>query len=269
MTDYIPFLSKKGYNIVKIFKFVETSGGVFLVCSEKQSDKKYIAKITFLFKKEDAYVFDTEVQALKYLKSSQVSIFVPKLYECFKTKTYNIIIMEYINGKSIFEYHKFGKHQWQSIICQISLFVALLEKNKILHNDLWDANIIIIGTKKEFLNIGDYKIKTSGILVKVIDYQYTHQYSTKSEINSKIISTSSDEIKTELGWNTKFHLGGDLNQFYGIISEYPTLPKEYTKVFQSIVIKNSIKNAKFPYTTIHENLEVHNFMCDLLSKCQI
>ena len=61
--------------------------------------------------------------------------------------------------------------------------------------------------------------------------------------------------KKSLGWSSKFHVGGDLNQIFGLLSNYKYIPKKLKKELKSIVIKN--KNYKDPknwrYTTQNEN----------------
>lgn len=50
------------------------------------------------------------------------------------------------------------------------------------------------------------------------------------------------DLKKDLGWSHKFHVGGDLNQILGILSDEYDIPKSIKKKIDAIVIKNSNNN---------------------------
>lgn len=225
MDSIIDYLKLKGYTIGKTYKAVNDIRKVFSVRLNK---KRYIAKIC------DS---DTESQALKYFQKHRFN-FAPALHLRKNFGHYTLIIMEFLPGKKL-SYYRYGKHSalfWKVIIIKIIKIVAVLEKHKILHNDLWEDNIII------------YKND-----VKLIDFEYTHQYTKSSKIYCNDVMSQAQDKQAEkmrLGWSRKFHLGGDLNQILGIISDFSSIPEYIQKNIKKLVIQT---NMDFPYTSIEGN----------------
>jgi len=225
MNNIIEYLKLKGYRIGKTYKAVNDIRKVFIVYLNK---KRYIAKIC------DS---DTELQALKYFQKHKFG-FTPKLHKYKSFGTSTLVIMEFLPGKRL-SYYRYGKHSalfWKVIIVKIIKIVAVLEKHKILHNDLWEDNIIV------------YKNN-----VKLIDFEYTHQYTKSSKIYCRDVMSQAQDKQAEklrLGWSRKFHLGGDLNQILGILSDFSSIPEYIENNIKKIVIQT---NADFPYASLEGN----------------
>jgi len=244
-------LKSKNYKINKIMK--ETQNNMVIVVNNN-----YVVKVLNLQKTIDKYEIlnmETEVDALKYFTFKlSVSLFFPTYIENFIYKQNSFVVMSYIKGKTLIEYR--DKNMpiiwWKSLIYQLILVVYILEDNKILHNDFWDANIILEPLKDKFTieyKNKKYKIPECGFIVKIIDFQYTNQYKKLSKIRSPFVLTTSKEHQNEkkrLGWSNKFHVGGDLHQILGILSEYKYIPKILKKNIEMIVSKN--EGTDFPYT---------------------
>lgn len=175
----------------------------------------------------------TELEALKLLQSD----YVPKLYGHKKNKITYSIYMEYIPGKKLSFYKNklMSEIWWKNILYQIVCFCKKLEDMKILHNDLWDDNILV------------YKNK-----IKVIDYEYSHDYSRKTRVYSAFIVEGNKNEKLRLGWSVKWHTGGDLNQILGILSEYTSIPKKYKQYIRKHVLVRP--GSDFPYATTKANI---------------
>lgn len=229
MTDAVnkilTYLKANSYKIGKTYKFVDDQRKVFVVYLK---GKKYMAKICNS---------ETEYQALKYFGKHKFT-FAPKLYKHKNFGPLVLIITEFLPGKKL-SYYRYGKQSslfWKVIIIQIIKIVEQLEEHRILHNDLWEDNIII------------YKNKA-----RLIDFEYTHQYTKHSKIYSADVMSQAPEHQAEklrLGWSRKFHVGGDLNQILGSISQFSGLPENMEKNIQSIVVKSG---GDFPYTTVTDN----------------
>lgn len=171
----------------------------------------------------------TEVEALKTLAGP----WVPKLLDNYIHKKYYIILTEYIVGHKLSYYKESNKdiEWWRDIFWQLVYFCKFLEDQKILHNDLWDDNIIVRKNK-----------------IVVIDWEYAHDYSGKTPISSPIILGNDTKTKKELGWSKRWHTGGDLNQIIGIL--LPRLPyRAYLK--KHVICK---PKARFPCTITGNNI---------------
>jgi hypothetical protein len=260
-------LSKCNYKIIKIYKQTQKDI-VILVESNKfnKSNKsvKYVAKISLNMK-----TIATEIQAYTYFLNHDDFInshFFVKLVEILPN---NIgFIMEYANNAiPLIEFsnnNNLGAKWWQSLILQLLAFTNLLEKHKILHNDFWDANIMIQRypkNRKLIVDIYDgdcdtkIVIPNEGFIIKVVDFQYTHQYmNSNSTIISPMVKSEKQCNKAEkllLGWTSKWHTGGDLNQIFGILHEYISAPKQFIRYVAKHVYKR--KTSKFPYATTRTN----------------
>ena len=138
-------LSKCNYKIIQIYK--QTPKDIVILVESNKFNKsnksvKYIAKISLNVK-----TIATEIQAYTYFLNHDDFInshFFIKLVEILPN---NIgFIMEYVNSAiPLIEFsdNNLSAKWWQSLILQLLAFTNLLEKHKILHNDFWDANIMI------------------------------------------------------------------------------------------------------------------------------
>ena len=72
---------------------------------------------------------------------------------------------------------------------------------------------------------------------------------------SKFFNKKVQSKKKKMGMSSKFHVGGDLNQILGLLSNYKYISKQLKKELKKIIIKN--KNYRYPenwrYAIQHEN----------------
>jgi len=193
--------------IYKIIK--ETKNNIVIIISK--NNKKYIAKILNLLKTTDKLEIlnmKTEIETLKYFTFNLTLPFFPKYIDDYICNKNNVVIMSYIKGKSLIDYDnkKMPNIWWKSLLYQLILVVYILEDNKILHNDFWDANIILEPYYKkitiEYKN-HLYNIPKSNFIIKIIDFQYTNQYKNKSKIYSPYVMSKIKKYQKEkarLGW---------------------------------------------------------------------
>ena len=256
--SYVKCIEFKKYTINKIIK--ETKNNMVIIISKNK--KKYVAKILNFSKtidKLEILNMNTEIEALKYFTFDVDLPFFPKYIDDYVSIKNKMVIMNYIKGKSLIDYdnQRLPNIWWKSLLYQLILVIYILEDNKILHNDFWDANIILEPNYKK-INI-EYKsclytIPKSNFTVKIIDFQYTNQYKNKPKIYSPYVMSEMKKYQKEkarIGWSEKFHVGGDLNQILGILSNYKYIPKKYKKNINKIVIRN--ENAEFPYAIQKNN----------------
>ncbi len=254
--EYIKCINKRSYKTTDhIYKKTNNN----IVLDIIKNNKYYVCKILFGEKNGDKLELKnmkTEISALKFLEKLKLPFF-PIYEEDFVCKNMHLVIMEKLNGKLLidFKHKKMSKKFWKNLIFQLVLTIYILEDNKILHNDFWDENLIIVPIIKtlniQYNNI-NYKIKD--FIVKVIDYQYTNQYSNNPHITSELVMSKNKSYQKEkkrLGWSEMFHTGGDLNQIFGILSEYKYIPSSLKKYFEKNVITN--KEADFPYAIQEQN----------------
>jgi serine/threonine protein kinase len=250
--NYEKCIKHEGYIPGKIIKKTENN----IVMIVFKNKKKYIAKILNILKTIDRLEIlnmNTEIEALKYFSYKLVLPFFPKYINDFTCNKNKIVIMSYIEGKTLIEYDniKMSYDWWKSLLYQLILIIYILEDNKILHNDFWDANIIL-EPHDEDISI-KYKNKTYDVpkfdfMIKVLDFQYTNQYTSNPKIYSPYVMSKFKKYQKEkkiLGWSNVFHVGGDLNQILGILLNYKYVPKNIEKSIRNIVVKN--KGTKFPY----------------------
>ena len=250
--NYKKCIETKKYTMDKIIK--ETKNNIVIIISK--NNKKYIAKILNLLKTTDKLEIlnmKTEIEALKYFTFNLTLPFFPKYIDDYICNKNNVVIMNYIKGKSLIDYDnkKMSNIWWKSLLYQLILAIYILEDNKILHNDFWDANIILEPYYKKITIEYEnhlYNIPKSNFIIKIIDFQYTNQYKKNSKIYAPYVMSKMKKYqkeKTRLGWSEKFHVGGDLNQILGILSNYKYIPKKIKKNIDKIVIKN--EGTDFPY----------------------
>lgn len=250
--SYKKCIETKKYTIDKIIK--ETKNNIVIIICK--NNEKYIAKILNLSKTTDKLEISnmkTEIEALKYFTFELNLPFFPKYIDDYMCNKNNIVIMNYIKGKLLIDYNdiKMSILWWKSLLYQLILAIYILEDNKILHNDFWDANIILEPYNKRITikyknNL--YNIPKSNFIIKIIDFQYTNQYKNNPKIYSSYIMSKIKKYRGEkerLGWSENFHVGGDLNQILGILSNYKYIPKNIKKNIDKIVIKN--EGTDFPY----------------------
>lgn len=65
---------------------------------------------------------------------------------------------------------KINIQQVYSIIIQLAYIIYIMHNEGYVHGDLHEYNIGIIITKKKYITILNYKVKTFGYIVKLIDY---------------------------------------------------------------------------------------------------
>lgn len=264
LNNYKQCLLDKNYKIVKILK--ETKNNLVIKVKNTKDNKNYVAKILIfsltINELEKANMW-TEKRAMKYLVKLKVPYFVKYIEDWICYDNIHILIMEYLTGHILLEYDDVNMHLnwWTSLIQQLVLIVYILEKHKILHNDFWDANIVLQKIDKN-INL-DYKddkinfpVSNIGFIVRIIDFQYTHQYKKDSKIIAPLVITNRKEYKSEqirLGWSPKFHIGGDLNQILGILSDWEYIPKKLKSNIKKLVFKG--KSKDFPYAIQKDNIK--------------
>lgn len=206
--------------IIQIYKNIDTQ----TIFSFKKGKNKYICK-----KLTDADLMKTEIQAIKYLRLL-LHNHIPKLRKvCNDT-----IVYDYVPGE-VLRFYKdtdMSYAWWIRILKQIVKIASILEKNKILHNDMWDENILISTFDR----------------VVLIDFSYTNQYTTKPNIYSREIMEVPDDNKwkRDLGQSKFFGTGRDLNQILGIIaSDYVSVPTHIKDYINKHVIVNPDSNWTF------------------------
>jgi len=264
-------LSNNGYTIIQIFK--QTKKDIVALVTHK--DKKYNTITKYVAKlSTNIPPILTEIQAYNYFSTNSDFANTP-----FFIKLINVLpnnnndnsdicgfIMEYTkNATPLIEIesnnaknNNITKLWWKSLLMQLIVCVNLLEKHHILHNDFWDANIMIQKypkNRKIIVDVNDniITIPNAGFIIKVIDFQYTHQYDKNNNIVSPMVQSTKKSDKAEkllLGWTSKWHTGGDLNQIFGILHEYKSAPAK----FKNYVAKHVHKHTSdFPYATTKTN----------------
>ena len=237
------------YKLTNIIKSASSN----IVAKVKHNKTTYIAKI--MVDRSDPLIqqtLETEIQALKYFTKLKCPLFI-KYVDHFQ----NIVIMEYIKGKLLIEYQHALKSRkwWISLLQQLIWGIYLLEEKRILHNDCWDANIILCRIDGDhILGEDEFPIVNAGFIIKIIDYQYMNQYVRDPVIRSDYVMTKLadyDAKKRRLGWSSKFHVGGDLNQILGILSKYEHIPLDIKNVLNKLVVKSGLKD--FPYAITVDN----------------
>lgn len=238
----------------KIYKKVKSN----IVLDVKKGDNTYVAKVLFISRTDDEmkkHTMDTEIQALKYFNNLP---FFPRYVDDFECDMDKVVIMEKINGDMLENYKNknLSKEFWDSLIYQLVVIIFILEDNRILHNDFWDANILIVKSSRCLkIKYGDRLFEIpAGIRVKVIDFQYTNQYQSLAAIRSEYVMTRKKEFQQErkrIGWSHNFHKGGDLNQMLGLLSEYKSIPQHYKQYIDKHVIVDH--EAEFPYAIQKSN----------------
>lgn len=112
--------------------------------------------------------------------------FIPRLYCVYKYKNNIFFIMEKLNGQTFDEFIHHSKSTTNNIINsdynqrfidyfkQLTMLLFIMQKYyKFSHGDLKPNNIILVPTTKQYITINGEKIKTHGILVKIIDFGFS------------------------------------------------------------------------------------------------
>ena len=120
-------------------------GFVNLVCNKKNK-QIYAAKALYLMQiKEENILSRTECERDLLLKMDHP--FIAKCVKCLKHDVYLLYIMEYVNGKELFdimrEINLFNKEQTQFYGASMLEVINYLHKNKIIYRDLKPENIMM------------------------------------------------------------------------------------------------------------------------------
>lgn len=248
-------LLNKKYNIIDIYK--KTEDNIILVV--RKNNKKYVSKILLNVKNNKYTNMNTEINAMKFFSNLNIPFFA-RYHEDYICGKNHYLIMERIKGIPLIELRdkKLNLQFWKLLLSQLVIIVKIMENLNILHNDFWDANMIITFNNKKTLNIKffdeKYYIENCDLVVKIIDYQYTNEYKKDARIYSEIVMSKNKKykyMKKELGWSDKFHRGGDMNQILGILTEYKYFPNIIRKKIQKYIMKK--KNSKYPYAIDKQN----------------
>ncbi|AYV79384.1 MAG: hypothetical protein Faunusvirus11_23 [Faunusvirus sp.] len=253
-----------GYKIVNVLKTVPDGSNIVLLVV--QHNKKYVVKLLFLNKVHNVNIkknMITEIQTYQYIDNNFADYpFFVKMNGIVDRKNIQGVILEYVTGKPLIDYKhkKMNAKWWRSLLKQLIITSYIFEQHAILHNDFWDANFIVhpISVSKQIEiyvpELGKVSINNAGFILKIFDFQYTHQYSKKSKIVSPMIMSkkmTDQNEKKRLGWHDKFHTGGDLNQILGLLSEYDSIPNKFRKYINKYVYKTS--DSDFEFATQYAN----------------
>jgi hypothetical protein len=265
-------LEKRGYRIIKTLKKTETDG-VFLA-QIVQTKTKVVIKTKLNSSTSDSQDIDltsktleTEKQAMKVLP--KLAPFFVRSLDYFRFASGgHALVMEWIEGPTLIELSDefWSEAKARDLICQLALASKVLEDRRVLHNDFWDANIILQPVSSKGLTIKAHTREgllthkaRHGFLVRVIDYQYTHQYTRSPQIHSPFVASKNVSLQAEkarLGWSRAFHRGGDLNQILGLLSDYPNLAPSIKSLLKKMVVRNTELELEpdFPYAIVESNL---------------
>ena len=254
--NYIDCLKKMKYiPSGKIYKDIFKQ----IVLVVKRNKEIYVAKVSSYDDDVNKSSMRTEVEALKFFTYELPLVFFPKYIDYLECDETKIVIMEHIPGEVLFDLweKKLNKLFWKSLLYQLILVVYIMESNKILHNDFIDTNIIISPAKSSFSVEYDnktYDVPFAGFIVKIIDFQYMNQYTRDPMISSYYVNSRKKEFandKRALGWSSKFHVGGDLNQILGILTRYNSMPVKIRDSINLLVENNT--RGKYFSTIDYEN----------------
>lgn len=219
-------LRKRGYEPQQTLK----SAPEYAVVLATKGGRRYVAKIAA---KRAWPLIRTEINACKRLRSVPGAATLVETVRCGRLRGF---IENFAEGRLLIEFReeRMGEAWWDEVVKQLVAFSGALEAEKILHNDFWDANVIV----------------GAGPKITVLDYQYTHQYRRRPKIYSAAVASrkrADQAEKKRLGWSSRWHTGGDLNQMLGLLSEYKSIPARYALYVKKHVIHNP--EADFPYAT--------------------
>lgn len=120
--------------------------------------------------------------------NTKTSRFIPRLYCVYKHRNTILFVMEKLNGQTLDQFISYSKktnknsdiiqnnYNQKFIDCfkQIAMILFMLQKYyKFSHGDLKPNNIILVPTTKSYITINGEKIKTHGVLVKIIDFGFS------------------------------------------------------------------------------------------------
>ncbi len=190
--EIITFDTKKNFTFVKplgdggmgdtyLFKD-ETTDMLFAIKKYVPKDQRYI---------DDHYArFVDEIKILFNISHPNiVRIYNYYLYPSAKT---GFLQMEYVDGKTIDEFHPFpwDEKSWNEIFCEVISAFEYLEKNHILHRDVRPANILIDKDNN----------------VKLIDFGFGKQIEeATSSDNSILLNWPATEMPNEVVLNKEYN----------------------------------------------------------------
>jgi len=262
--SYKKCLEKRNYTLTTdIYK--QTANNVVL--DVKLGGIRYVCKILIHNKninKLELLNMKTEIQALKYLNQMKFQ-FVPMYIDNFKCRNVEIVIMEKLKGKLLIELkdRNLSSSFWRCLVYQLILIVYILESMHILHNDFWDSNIMLeqhSGNYKIVHQDKIYNIPNCKFIVKIFDFQYMNHYhasNSPQKIKSPFVLSNDPSVQSEkirLGWSETFHVGGDLNQIFGLLSGYKSIPAKLKKFIDQNVVRNV--GTDFPYAINKDNVNM-------------
>lgn len=239
------YLTASGYRVRAPYKVIPGSA-VFAVTNEAGGPEQLVAKLAA--SAADHETLATEIAALQFfarhgLCSAGPGPRVPRLVQVLAPlriaeQSVHGFVVTRAPGRRLYEWDEMPEAWWRRVVSQSIDFIARLEALRVLHNDFWDSNIIADRR-------GD---------ITVLDFQFTHHYVDQPEISSRAVLSNSESGRAErmmLGWTSRWHVGGDLNQLLGILDERGVLPPELADYVREHLLVRP--GEEFPYATVHDN----------------
>lgn len=189
--------------------------------------------------------FKNEVNNMIQIKNNCKNlnyVVIPKVYEEVTSEFPNIILMEYINGKTIIELDKKDYKTFAKQIIKFGIVTSFL--HGITHGDLHSGNILFIKDDNDINN--SYKI---GILDFGIVYNINEKYRlTLLEIITELFTTSAETL------SEKFINCGIIEPI-GILQKLPI--KHYNNLLKitTDIFKEVIQNSKKA-----NQIQLYNFL---------
>jgi len=93
-------------------------------------------------------MIDREIEVIKFLSSESINI--PKMVDNFKYKNFSILVLEFIDGKSldtIIEEGDFDKESVCHLISSIRKIIKVLHRRNLIHRDITPNNLILSNEK--------------------------------------------------------------------------------------------------------------------------
>jgi poly-gamma-glutamate synthesis protein (capsule biosynthesis protein) len=265
---YKPFIENKNVYHQTTFFQVRKKIDKYIDCiRERKFVIEYVIKITFeycvlkiksgyiikLTTTKDKYQYDqlmVEYKAYEYFKKNKtpfISSDGAELVVC-NNKKYVMLKYKYIEGIVLWNINMSDVSDanvnklYINIIEQIIRVIHFLEKRKILHNDFHPGNVILTKIPKDNKKYIDGNIENMGYLIKIIDFQFAHQYERiNSEIYNPFVVERNKiykEFKLSFGISHKFHVGSDLNKMFNNLQKYFKLDRKLRFFLQSLIVKN-------------------------------
>lgn len=151
---------------------------------------------------------------------------------------------------------KINIQQVYSIIIQLAYIIYIMHNEGYVHGDLHEYNIGIIITKKKYITILNYKVKTFGYIVKLIDYgRVLHKKyilkMTDFNVHEKVLLKNDmiNEIKR-------------INFIVTTFPIYKNLPmsvwKKWDNIMNQFIMSNEYNYIKSLIPNITDNNELYN-----------